>query len=60
MLAHYTIHEFGLGVVLACDALRISRCTFYYQRKRIDDNSIIEAVSDAAEKHRGYGFRKIF
>ncbi|WP_368483163.1 IS3 family transposase [Shewanella sp. UCD-KL21] len=46
--------------MLACDALRISRCTFYYQLKRIDDNDIIEAVSDIAEKHKAYGFRKIF
>ncbi|PMG45077.1 transposase [Shewanella sp. 10N.286.52.B9] len=60
VLAHYAINEFGLGVVLACDALSISRCTFYYQLKRIDDNDIIEAVSGITEKHRAYGFRKIF
>ncbi|MBR9729518.1 transposase, partial [Shewanella intestini] len=45
---------------MACDALSICRCTFYYQIKRIDDSDIIDAVSDIAEKHKAYGFRKIF
>ncbi len=59
-MAHYDIREFGLGVVLASDAVSISRCTFYYQLKRIDDKDIIDVVSDIAEKRRTYGFRKIF
>ena len=51
--------EFGLGVVLACDALTISRCTYYYQPKRVDDSEIIDAVSALATKHPTYGFKKI-
>lgn len=51
--------EFGLGVVLACDAMGISRCTYYYQPKLVDDNEIIEAVSELAQKHTTYGFKKI-
>lgn len=46
--------------MLACHTLNISRCTFYYQPKRADDNVLIEAVSAIAQKRRAYGFRKIF
>ena len=58
-MAQYAVVEFGLGVVLACDAVGISRCTYYYQPKLVDDNEIIEAVSELAQKHTTYGFKKI-
>lgn len=60
MLAHYAIVEFGLGVVLACDALCISRCTYYYQTRLVDDSEIIEALTQLAQQHSTYGFRKLY
>lgn len=51
---------FGLAVVLACDALSISRCSFYYQAKRIDDSEIIAILTNLAEQYPRYGFRKLF
>ena len=51
--------EFGLGVVLVCDALKISRCTYSYQPKLTDDNEVIDAVSALAAKHPTHGFKKI-
>ena len=51
--------KFMYAVVLACDAMGISRCTYYYQPKLVDDNEIIEAVSELAQKHTTYGFKKI-
>lgn len=59
-LAQYAVIQHGLGVVLACNALNISRCTYYYQPKLVDDGEIIKAVSELAQKHTRYGFRKIF
>lgn len=50
----------GLGVVLACESLRISRCTYYYQPKRMDDSELIQVLSELAAKHTRYGFRKLF
>ena len=46
--------------MLACEALSISRCTYYYQPKLVDDSEIIAAVLKLAQQHRNYGFRKIF
>lgn len=52
--------ELGLGVVLACQALNISRCTYYYQPKLVDDSDIINELVPLAERHPNYGFRKMF
>lgn len=52
--------QLGLGVVLACDTFCISRCTYYYQSKLVDDSEIIDALSTLAQKHTTYGFRKLF
>lgn len=46
--------------MLACQAFCISRCTYYYQTKLIDDTEIIDALSVLAQKHPRYGFRKLF
>jgi putative transposase len=54
------VTELGLGVVLACSAFKISRCTYYYQPKLVDDNELIDVLSALAQKHPRYGFRKLF
>lgn len=59
-MAQYAVIQLGLGVVLACEALSISRCTYYYQPKLVDDSEIIDVVSKLANKHPKYGFRKLF
>lgn len=46
--------------MLACEAFCISRCTYYYQSKLVDDTEIIEALSTLAQKYPRYGFRKLF
>jgi len=46
--------------VLACEAFCISRCTYYYQAKLVDDSELIEALTELAQKHPRYGFRKLF
>lgn len=46
--------------MLACDAFRISRCTFYYVAKLVDDSEIIDELVALAAKHPCYGFRKLF
>jgi len=48
--------ELGLGVVLVCEAFKISCCMYYYQPKLVDDTVIIDALSTLAEKHPKYGF----
>lgn len=52
--------QLGLGVVLACDTFCISRCTYYYQPKLVDDSQIIDVLSSLAQKYTTYGFRKLF
>jgi putative transposase len=52
----YAIIELGVGVVLACEAFKISRCMYYYQPKLVDDTVIIDELSALAEKHPKYGF----
>ena len=52
----YAVIELGLGVVLACEAVNISRCMYYYQLKFVADTAIIDALSALAEKHPKYGF----
>lgn len=56
----YAVIELELGVVLACEAFKISRCMYYYQPKLVDDTVIIDELSALAEKHPKYGFRKLF
>ena len=56
----YAVIELGLGVVLACEAFKISRCMYYYQPKLVDDTVIIDEFSALAKKHPKYGFRKLF
>jgi putative transposase len=56
----YAVIELELGVVLACEAFKISRCMYYYQPKLVDDTVIIDEFSALAEKHPKYGFRKLF
>ena len=46
--------------MLACEAFCISRCTYYYQPRLIDDSEIIEALTVLAQRHPRYGFRKLF
>ena len=46
--------------MLACSAFTISRCAYYYQPKLIDDSEIIDVLSELAQKHPRYGFRKLF
>gem|GEM_PF-1517508 len=48
--------ELGLGVVLVCEAFKISCCMYYYQPKLVDDTVIIDELSALAEKHPKYGF----
>ena len=59
-MAQFAHVELGLDVVLACDAFCISRCTYYYQAKLVDDAEIIDVVSELAQKYPRYGFRKLF
>jgi putative transposase len=54
------VTELGLGVVLACKAFKISRCTYYYQPKLVNDTELIDVLSALAHKHPRYGFRKLF
>jgi len=54
------VTELGLGVVLACNAFKISRCSYYYEPKLVDDSEIIDVLAPLAEKHPKYGFRKLF
>ncbi len=46
--------------MLACNALSISRCTYYYKPKKQDDSDIINELVSLAEKHPRYGFHKLF
>ena len=59
-MAQFAHVELGLDVVLACEAFCISRGTYYYQAKLIDDAEIIDVVSELAQKYPRYGFRKLF
>ena len=54
------VAEFGLNVVLACNAIHISPCTYYYRKKLVSDQEIIAIVAELAATHVAYGFRKIF
>lgn len=52
--------QLGLGVVLACQAFNISRCTYYYQPKLVDDSAIVDELVELATQHPRYGFHKMF
>lgn len=40
--------------------MRLSRSVFAYQAKSNDDKQIVEVLKKLADKHKRYGFRKIF
>jgi putative transposase len=46
--------------VLACQAFNISRCTYYYQPKLVDDSAIVDELVELATQHPRYGFHKMF
>ena len=44
----------------SCRCVGLNRSSLYYTPKVKDDNEIIEQLSELSEKHRGYGFDKLY
>jgi len=50
----------GISERRACQIIGLSRSVKRYQGKRPDDSLIVEALTELAERHPRYGFRKLF
>ena len=50
------IEQHHLSVRQACSLLKISSSVFYYRSTKKDDNDIIDALRDLADKHYRWGF----
>jgi len=59
-MASYLIEKHNVADSRACRLMRLSRSVFAYKARLNDDNSIANRLKELAEKHKRYGFRKIF
>lgn len=60
MLASYIIEKHCSTKNRACRLMNLSRSAFSYKAKLCDDDQIKQKMLDLADKHKRYGFRKIF
>lgn len=58
----YLVAEHKMSVVWACEAVGLSRSSFYHRERslRERDGAVIEALNEVVEKHGRWGFWKCF
>lgn len=59
-MANYIIEQHSATQHRACRLMRLSRSSFFYKAKLLNDDQIKQRVLDLADKYKRYGFRKIF
>ena len=60
MLAEYAITVHSASVNRACRLLNMSRSSYHYKPKLANDHEIKVVLANLADKHRRYGFKKMF
>lgn len=51
--------HYGVSVRLACEVAGISRSSYAYTHKRIDDDAVMDAILALVERHPRWGFPKL-
>ena len=55
----YAVDEHGLSERQACRMLKLSRSAYRYEAKKLDDEELIQVLSDLAARKPRWGFRKM-
>lgn len=59
-MADYVLKAHQASVNRACKLLNISRTVYHYKAKSVKDVEVKQTLKELAEKHRRYGFKKMF
>jgi len=59
-LVSYLTVQFSMSLCQACRTLSLSRTVYFYQPDLRRDESVILALTEAAERYPRYGFKKLF
>ena len=57
--AKYLQTDYKVGVTRACGLIRMSRSSYHYQPRRVDDSSLRLAIRQKAQQRKRWGYRRL-